>query len=57
MPNWGDTSAPAINISGKWLREVGFDTGRGITIKIAETAWRLFLIMTMCMRYTNNLKN
>jgi toxic protein SymE len=35
VPNQGDTSTPAINLSGKWLREVGFDTGRGLTARIA----------------------
>jgi toxic protein SymE len=35
VPNRGDTSTPAINLSGKWLREIGFDTGRGLTVKIA----------------------
>lgn len=36
VPNRGDTSTPALNLSGKWLREVGFDTGAKVTVKIAE---------------------
>jgi toxic protein SymE len=35
VPNRGDTSTPAINLSGKWLKEIGFDTGRGLTARIA----------------------
>ncbi|RKR63857.1 toxic protein SymE [Yokenella regensburgei] len=35
LPNRGDTSTPAINLSGKWLREAGFETGNGLTVKIA----------------------
>jgi len=35
VPNRGDTSTPALNLSGKWLREAGFDTGIGVTVKIA----------------------
>ena len=26
---------PSLNLSGKWLKEVGFDTGTGVTVKIA----------------------
>ena len=35
VPNHGDTSTPSLSLSGKWLREVGFDTGVGVTAKIA----------------------
>ncbi|TSJ59706.1 type I addiction module toxin, SymE family [Atlantibacter subterranea] len=35
LPNHGDTSTPTITLSGKWLREAGFDTGRGISVHIA----------------------
>lgn len=35
VPNRGDTSTPALNLSGKWLREVGFETGTRVTVKIA----------------------
>nr|WP_111741358.1 SymE family type I addiction module toxin [Leminorella richardii] len=35
VPNHSDTSTPALNLSGKWLREVGFDTGINVTVKIA----------------------
>ena len=36
VPNHGDTSTPALNLGGKWLREVGFDTGVGVTVKIVD---------------------
>ena len=35
VPNRGDTSTPALNLSGKWLREVGFETRTSVTVKIA----------------------
>jgi len=35
VPNFGDTSTPALNISGKWLREVGFETGTRVTAEIS----------------------
>lgn len=35
-PNQGDTSTPLLQLSGKWLREAGFDTGIGVTVKIAR---------------------
>jgi len=35
LPNAGDTTTPAIRLSGKWLRDAGFETGKGVTIKIA----------------------
>lgn len=35
VPNHGDTSTPSLNLSGKWLRDVGFETGTGVTVKIA----------------------
>ncbi|KAA8995180.1 type I addiction module toxin, SymE family [Affinibrenneria salicis] len=35
VPNRGDTSTPNINLKGKWLREAGFNTGTGVTVKIA----------------------
>ncbi|MBK5073511.1 type I addiction module toxin, SymE family [Budviciaceae bacterium CWB-B4] len=36
VPNRGDTNTPLLNLSGKWLREVGFDTGTSVTVKITE---------------------
>ncbi|MBK5144384.1 type I addiction module toxin, SymE family [Budviciaceae bacterium BWR-B9] len=36
IPNRGDTSTPLLNLSGKWLKEAGFDTGTGVTVKITE---------------------
>lgn len=35
VPQQGHTSTPSLNLSGKWLKEVGFDTGTGVTLKIA----------------------
>ena len=35
VPQQGNTSTPSLNLSGKWLKEVGFDTGTGVTVKIA----------------------
>ncbi|WP_333498793.1 SymE family type I addiction module toxin [Kluyvera sp. CHPC 1.2972] len=35
VPQQGNTSTPALNLSGKWLKEAGFDTGTGVTVKIA----------------------
>ena len=35
VPQQGNTSTPSLNLSGKWLNEVGFDTGTGVTVKIA----------------------
>ncbi|MGX8942800.1 SymE family type I addiction module toxin [Symbiopectobacterium sp. Eva_TO] len=29
-------STPAMNLSGKWLREPGFDASTGVTVRIAE---------------------
>lgn len=31
----GDADTPSLLLSGKWLREAGFDTGVGVTVKIA----------------------
>ncbi|MEB0899441.1 SymE family type I addiction module toxin [Citrobacter portucalensis] len=33
-PNVFDKSTPKIILSGKWLREAGFDTGQQITVKV-----------------------
>ncbi|RLM18181.1 hypothetical protein BIY29_18610 [Brenneria alni] len=33
-PNKGDTSTPAINISGKWLQEAGFSTGQPLKLRV-----------------------
>lgn len=27
---------PSLNLKGDWLKEAGFDTGRGVTVKISE---------------------
>lgn len=35
-PQRGDTSTPALKLSGKWLREAGFETGQPVTVRIAE---------------------
>ena len=31
----GDADTPSLILSGKWLREAVFDTGIGVTVKIA----------------------
>lgn len=33
-PHGLDKSTPKLQLSGKWLREVGFDTGAHITVKV-----------------------
>ncbi|EMF0717235.1 SymE family type I addiction module toxin [Citrobacter freundii] len=33
-PNVFDKSTPKIILSGKWLREAGFDTGQQVTVKV-----------------------
>ena len=35
VPQQGYTSTPSLNLSGKWLKEVGFNIGSGVTVKIA----------------------
>lgn len=32
-PKARDTSTPSLTITGKWLREVGFDTGQHYTLR------------------------
>ncbi|ELW2865817.1 type I toxin-antitoxin system SymE family toxin [Salmonella enterica] len=27
---------PSLHLKGSWLKEAGFDTGRGVTVKISE---------------------
>ncbi|EOF5101306.1 SymE family type I addiction module toxin [Salmonella enterica subsp. enterica serovar 6,7:l,v:-] len=27
---------PSLHLKGEWLREAGFDTGRGVTVRISE---------------------
>ncbi|MBK5143479.1 type I addiction module toxin, SymE family [Budviciaceae bacterium BWR-B9] len=36
VPNRGDASTPLLNLSGKWLREAGFNTDTSVTVKITE---------------------
>jgi toxic protein SymE len=36
VPNRGDTCTPNIHLKGKWLREVGFETGVHLTVKISD---------------------
>lgn len=33
-PKCFDTSTPSITLSGKWLREAGFETGNHYTLKV-----------------------
>jgi toxic protein SymE len=35
-PNQGDTSTPCIMLSGKWLRDAGFDTGQHLLVKVMQ---------------------
>lgn len=35
-PNVFDKSTPSINLSGKWLRAAGFDTGHQVTVKVMD---------------------
>jgi toxic protein SymE len=32
----GYSRSPCLNLKGDWLKEAGFDTGRGVTVRIAE---------------------
>ncbi|MEZ2584245.1 SymE family type I addiction module toxin [Kluyvera intermedia] len=33
-PHGGDKSTPSVTLSGKWLRDVGFDTGQQVNVKV-----------------------
>lgn len=33
-PQGRDRSTPKLQLAGKWMREVGFDTGAHITVKV-----------------------
>ncbi|MBD3722198.1 type I addiction module toxin, SymE family [Klebsiella pneumoniae] len=35
LPGRGDASTPSLHLSGKWLKDAGFETGTGVTVKIA----------------------
>lgn len=35
-PHGRDKSTPKLQLSGKWLREAGFDTGVHITVKVMD---------------------
>ncbi|QNQ22631.1 type I toxin-antitoxin system SymE family toxin [Kosakonia sp. SMBL-WEM22] len=30
------SSHPSLTLKGDWLKEAGFDTGRGVTVKVSE---------------------
>ncbi|EPY2099695.1 SymE family type I addiction module toxin [Escherichia coli] len=32
----GYSRSPSLHLKGNWLAETGFDTGRGVTVKISE---------------------
>ncbi|HCJ6323426.1 type I toxin-antitoxin system SymE family toxin [Citrobacter sedlakii] len=32
----GYTRSPSLHLKGDWLKEAGFETGRGVTVKITE---------------------
>lgn len=35
-PNGRDISTPSLPLSGKWLREAGFGTGKPVTVKVMD---------------------
>ncbi len=35
-PQNGDNATPSLKLSGKWLREAGFDTGTGVTVRVTD---------------------
>ncbi|MES0263550.1 SymE family type I addiction module toxin [Citrobacter portucalensis] len=35
MPT-GYTRSPSLHLKGDWLEEAGFETGRGVTVKISD---------------------
>lgn len=35
-PHGGDKSTPSVTLSGKWLREAGFDTGQQVNVKVMD---------------------
>ncbi|MDV2873386.1 SymE family type I addiction module toxin [Phytobacter diazotrophicus] len=35
-PHHGEASTPSLTLSGKWLREAGFDTGRQVSVKVMD---------------------
>lgn len=36
LPGRGEASTPSLHLSGKWLKEIGFNVGVGFTAKIAD---------------------
>lgn len=32
----GYTRSPSLHLKGNWLAEAGFETGRGVTVKISQ---------------------
>ncbi len=43
LPNNSDT--PVIKISAKWLRDVGFEIGTGVIVKISEISQGCIVLM------------
>jgi toxic protein SymE len=35
-PQGRDRSTPSLQLSGKWMRDAGFDTGRYVTVKVIQ---------------------
>lgn len=33
-PKGGDRTTPQVNLAGKWLAEVGFEVGTGVSLKV-----------------------
>lgn len=35
-PKGGDRSTPQVNLAGKWLADVGFEVGTGVSLKVLD---------------------
>jgi toxic protein SymE len=35
-PQGRDRSTPSLQLSGKWMRDAGFDTGHHVTVKVMQ---------------------
>lgn len=55
-PNVFDKSTPKIILSGKWLREAGFDTGQQITVKVMNGCIVLMVYGEQEQRLQDELK-
>lgn len=55
-PNVFDKSTPKIILSGKWLRDAGFDTGQQITVKVMNGCIVLMVYGEQEQRLQDELK-